>query len=294
MERELYMRYAAIDIGTYSCRLLIAEINKDRLILVHQEIETTRLGQQMSAGGHIGGMAMANTCRALYNFRYRMGEYGVSSYRVIATDAVRQAVNREEFITLAEQECRCLVEVISGEEEACLSYLGVKRGLELKQAPLVVDLGGGSTEFIKENGERFIISLPVGAVKAMKMSTVEIAKIISPISKNKESFTNNPLVFVGGTATTLVAIKKSLETYRPDLVHGQVLTRREVADIYNMLEMMPLNLRKRLPGLQPERADIIPKGTLIVLLIMEFLGKNEIIVSESDLLEGIIWKMRDE
>jgi exopolyphosphatase/guanosine-5'-triphosphate,3'-diphosphate pyrophosphatase len=287
------MRYAAVDIGTYSCRLLIADINNNKLTPVHREIETTRLGQKMSSNGHIGGMAMAKTCRALYNFRYRMGEFGVSSYRVVATDVVRQAVNREEFITLAEQECRCQVEVITEKDEARLSYTGVKRGLEIEDVPLVVDLGGGSTEFIKDNGDNFMLSLPIGAVKAVDMSTIEIAKMMSPLSRKKEDFNSNPLVFVGGTATTLVAMKLSLEVYLPDLVHGQVLTRREVADIYNMLELMPLHLRKRLPGLQPERADIIPKGTLIVLLVMESLGKNEITVSESDLLEGIIWKMQD-
>ncbi|HOV43739.1 MAG TPA: Ppx/GppA family phosphatase, partial [Syntrophothermus lipocalidus] len=93
------------------------------------------------------------------------------------------------------------------------------------------------------------------------------------------------------TPTTLVAIKKGLAEYDPDLVHGQKLTYQEVEDLYQMLEGMPLNLRRRLPGLQPERADIVVKGVLIVLVIMDGLGKDEIIVSESDLLEGIIWRL---
>lgn len=286
------MRYAAVDIGTHSCRLLIADMQNGQLVPVHREIETTRLGQQMgSSGGYIGGIAMAKTCRALYNFRYRMGEFGVSSYRVVATDAVRRAANQEEFITLAQQECKCLVEVISQEEEALLSYLGVKKGLGLDNNPFVVDLGGGSTEFISDNGEQFILSIPIGAVESINLSTIEIAQALSPLQDKKEEFSNSPLVFVGGTATTLVAMKMALEVYRPDLVHGQVLTRREIADLYNLLELMPLDLRKRLPGLQPERADIIPKGTLIVLLIIDVLGKDEIIVSESDLLEGVIWEI---
>ena len=98
---------------------------------------------------------------------------------------------------------------------------------------------------------------------------------------------------VGGTATSLVAIKKGMIQYDAERVHGEVLSRGEIGDLYNLLERMPLALRRRLPGLQPERADIIHKGALIILIIIEILGHKEIIVSETDLLEGIIWSMID-
>jgi exopolyphosphatase/guanosine-5'-triphosphate,3'-diphosphate pyrophosphatase len=97
------------------------------------------------------------------------------------------------------------------------------------------------------------------------------------------------LVFTGGTATTLVSVKEGWERYDPEQVHGQILERRDIEDLYRMLAGMSLSLRSRLPGLQPERADIIPAGTLIILLIMEVLGKTRITVSENDLLQGIIW-----
>jgi len=107
----------------------------------------------------------------------------------------------------------------------------------------------------------------------------------------REEIRDHPMVMVGGTPTTLVAIKESLAEYDAEMVHGHILTRPEVEDLYAMLDGMPLNLRRRLPGLQPERADIVVKGTLIILLIMEGLQKKEITVSESDLLEGIIWQL---
>ena len=96
---------------------------------------------------------------------------------------------------------------------------------------------------------------------------------------------------VGGAASTLVAVKKGLIDYRSELVHGERLSRTEIADLYDLLESLPLQLRRRLPGLQPERADIIHKGALIILVIMEVLAKTEIIVSESDILEGLIWSL---
>lgn len=290
------MRYAAIDIGTNSCRLLIAEINNNRICTVYRDLQTTRLGEGVDASRNISPTAMQRTVDCLQNFQAKINQYEVSSRIAAGTSAVRDANNRDDFIKLVANECNLPVCVLDGKKEAFLSYSGVKKGLTLEKTPLVVDLGGGSTEFILEGKENCLLSLPVGAVRVTEaqMPVTRIASILSPIAAKKDSLKENPLVFVGGTAATLVAIKLSLEEYRSDLVHGQVLTRSEIADIYNMLERMPLNLRKRLPGLQPERADIIPGGVLIVLLILDAIGKQEIIVSESDILEGLIWKIAED
>ncbi len=287
------MRYAAIDVGSNSCRLLVADINKGQLQPVYRELRSTRLGEGVNATKKINMAAMKRTRDCLKDYVDSTRRLGVKDFRIVATSAMRDALNRKEFVDLVKQSCGCSLEVISGEEEAQLSYLGVKEGLALT-SPLVVDLGGGSCEFRIEDGEEvFSLSLPLGAVRATEthLSIADAKTILHPLEKNSDKFKEHPLVFVGGTATTLVAMKFSMEIYDPQQVHGQKLSREEVADLYNMLELMPLNVRLRLPGLQPERADIIPAGAMIVLLIMDTLKRRQITISESDILDGIIRRL---
>lgn len=287
------MRYGAVDIGTNSCRLLIAQADAEQgLHPLHKELDTTRIGEGVNHSGLISAEAMHRTLLTLSRFQEKMQEYGVEKYRAIATSAVREAHNGDEFVLRAREQSMMKVDIINGETEAGLSYLGVKQGLKLERSPLVVDLGGGSTEFICPE-ENLLLSLALGAVRATEadMYAAQIGQLLAPLGKIKERFVNRPLVLVGGTATTLVSVKLGLEEYNAELVHGAALSRSEIGDLYNLLERMPLALRRRLPGLQPERADIINKGALIVLMIVEVLGKKEIIVSESDLLQGIIWSL---
>lgn len=286
--------YAAIDLGTNSCRLLIARPEKEMAALARQ-LETTRLGAGASAAGNLSSAAMDRTIECLLRFKAIMREWQVEKYRAVATCAVREAANGEEFVAQVRHRTGLKIDIIKPEEEARLSYSGAIKGLDLPRSPLVIDLGGGSTEFMLfMEPDHFWTSVPVGAVRATEadLPAVEIIGRVQAALDSKSRFNNNPLVFVGGTATTAVAIKLALAEYRPELVHGQVLTRQEIADIYNLVERMPLHLLQRLPGLQPERADIIGKGLLIVLLIVDYLGKTEITVSESDLLEAMIWEMK--
>lgn len=282
------MRYAAVDIGTNSCRLLIADCQGGKVMPVFRTMMTTRLGEGMHEKPVISEEAMLRTARCLQEFKRIMAEHGAEAYRAVATSAVREADNKNEFLELIKNECAIDIDVISGMEEAHLSYTGVKSSLELEKSPLVVDVGGGSSEFMYEDITP--ISIPVGAVKVYEknLSADDIRKILSPLAEVKEQFSSCPAVFVGGTATSLVAIKYALEVYRSELVHGQVLTRGEIADLYDRLENMPLSMRKKLPGLQPERADIITGGTLIILTIMDILDKQDMTVSEGDILDGII------
>ncbi|MBO8159759.1 Ppx/GppA phosphatase family protein [Thermosyntropha sp.] len=285
------MRCAAIDLGTNSCRLLIAEIKDGKLFSVLRDLQTTRLGENLIQTGKISKAAIDRTCVALNSFKKAIEDNNVASYRAIATSAVREAENQKEFIDTVLNKCGIKVEVITGEKEAFLSYLGVEKGLKLQNKPMVVDLGGGSTEFIL--GKDFMISLPLGAVRATEadMNRKEMRDILKPLIDSGINFKPHPLVCVGGTATTLVAIKLKLKEYSYSLVHGQLLTYEDIAEIYELLASLPLEERKKLPGLQPARADIIPKGVLAVLVIMEILNKDKIVVSESDLMEGIIWEM---
>lgn len=288
------MRYAAIDVGSNSCRLLVADMDNGQIMPVCQELHSTRLGAGLNSGNKLSAEAMERTLDCLKNYTVRIEHLKVNSCRAVATSAVREALNREEFQAMVKNACGLALEVISGDEEAQLSYQGVTEGLTLERVPLVADLGGGSCEFrLEEGSERFSLSLPLGAVRATEggLSVVDIKDILAPVAGRRDRFKDNPLVFVGGTATTLVAMKLAMEIYDPRQVHGQILSRVEVADLYDMLMFMPLNLRRRLPGLQPERADIIPAGARIILLIMDALGRQEIRVSESDILEGIIHQL---
>jgi exopolyphosphatase/guanosine-5'-triphosphate,3'-diphosphate pyrophosphatase len=287
------MRCGAVDIGTNSCRLLVAEVSaKNELTPLYTEMETTRIGAGINRSNQLQAEAIVRTLHCLTRFRERMQEFQVEKYRAIATSAVRDAGNRSEFTARAQMESGVEVEVISGEDEARLSYEGVIRGLKLSEAPLVVDLGGGSTEFICP-AENILLSVPVGVVRAAEADTCAAAIIeqLQLVVGLKEQLLRHPLVMVGGAASTLVAVKKGLIHYRPELVHGERLTRTEISDLYDLLESLPLELRRRLPGLQPERADIINKGALIILVIMEVLAKREIIVSESDILQGLVWSL---
>ncbi len=287
------MKYAVIDIGTNSCRLLIAEFADARIIPIFSTLVTTRLGESFKKGNSniITPAAITRTCLALHNFKNKIKEYGVDQYQVIATSAVREAVNKEEFIRIVAEKCHLNIRVIDGWTEAQLNYAGVKAGLSLKESPFIVDLGGGSTEFIYEND--FTLSIPLGAVKVweLNMSAVDIRQELHILAKKQVDLYLAPLVFVGGTATSLVAVRDALEVYDPRLIHGQILTHREITHLYDILSQTPLHLRKKIKGLPADRADIITGGVLMVLIIMDILDKGEIIVSENDLLEGAILEL---
>lgn len=287
------MRYAAIDAGTNSCRLLLAEVSAGGLTVLQRDLQTTRLGEGMLASGIISPTAIERTVLCLKGFETRILESSVEDYRIVATSAVREARNQTEFLRCTGMALEKPLEVITGTEEAALSYLGVKKGLCLDAAPLVVDLGGGSTEVIHYGQEFFSTSLLLGAVTATEgdFSAAQIKTILAPIARRKYCFMDSPLVFVGGTATSLASIHYQMDWYDPERVHGTTLEQHEVAQIYNRLQALSLPERCRVKGLQPERADIIIKGIYIILCVMKCLDQRRIIISESDLLEGIIWTL---
>lgn len=285
------MRKAAIDIGTNSCRLLVADVEEGRYEVIRREINTTRLGQGVNADGVLNPAAIERTIRCLQEFINIVRELGVEWYRAVATSAVREAANRREFTELVYQVCGIAVEVIDGEEEARLSYRGVQGGLSLDVSPLVADLGGGSCEFILlAEKVQLAMSLPLGAVRATeaRYSSEDIRSVLSPLLPYRDRLRDYPLVLVGGTATTLVAVRLALPEYDSRLVHGQDLSYSEIEAVYQLLCALPLENRRHLPGLQPERADIIPAGALIILEIMQLLNRRRIIISETDILDGII------
>jgi len=287
--------FGAIDVGTNSIRMLVAEMQDNQIIPRQYKLQTTRIGQGVGNSRYLLPTAIDRTIRVLQEYSAEMNQIGVDGLRTVATSAVREAENSSEFLNEADR-IGLNVEVISGEAEAQLSFVGVTRGLTGVTDPTVLDIGGGSTEFIwAEQGRLQVFSVPVGAVRLTENPLVSLGtqklwlKVFEQLLTRKQT----SLVGVGGTVTTLAAIEQRLAVYQPELVHGFILQRQVVRRILECLSSLPLQERQRVVGLQPERADIIIAGSTLLLEIMERMGKSEVIVSESDLLQGLIWSLAD-
>ncbi|SHF38928.1 Ppx/GppA phosphatase family protein [Desulforamulus putei] len=290
------MLLAGIDIGTNSTRFLLAEVNGDAVHAVKSGLITTRLGQGINHG-RLLPEAMERTVAAIEEFLKQIRPYHPYGIVAAATSAVRDAANREEFLRLVQQRTGLKVVVLSGEKEAAASYRGVLAGLPVAgDSTMVLDVGGGSTEMIwtGPDGLRYV-SLPVGAVRMTEGGHTEeqIRELLAPTLgeiKNRQR-EDLALVAVGGTATTLAAMSLQLAQYRPELVHGYQLTLPEVERLLSLLVAAGSEGRKKIVGLQPERADIILAGVIIVKIVLETLALPCLTVSESDILYGLVWEL---
>lgn len=300
-----------MDIGTNSTRLLIAEQTPGGIRTIQNGLITTRLGEGIGQQPNLQEAAMERTLQALLDFRRIITGQEASRLVVAATSAVRDAANRDDFVTKVRRSLGWEVMVLSGAEEAYASYLGAVRGLrDTVFNPVVIDIGGGSTEFIWEAAQRLnCLSLRLGAVRMTEnnSSLADIKKIVSPVagrinleclpeSAGASDFAvERTLVGVGGTLTTLAAIDQQMAVYDPAKVHGYYLTGQAVARILTKLEGLALEERKQVPGLQPQRADIIIAGARIALAIIEELAGSGVIVSESDIMHGLLQQtLQDE
>lgn len=291
------MRIATMDVGTNSTRLLITEIGESPCpVQLYQAINTTRIGEGMANNhGLLTPVAIQRTVQALMEFSAIAAKFSVDKLRVVATAAVRDALNGRELVELAQAKAGLEVKVISGEQEARLSYLGVIKGLaEVPPAAVVIDVGGGSTEFIWPSGEgRLAVeSVPIGAVRATEAELNEqqislmLGKVLSRVAKARPQ----KVIGVGGTATTLAAMNLGLELYDAAQVHGYSLKKVEVNSWHRKLSAASPDQRKLIPGLQPQRADIILAGVTIMKIILDKLGLEQLMVSETDLLWGLIFE----
>ncbi len=281
---------AAIDIGTNSTRLLVVQKTGAGWEELARKLAGTRLGEGIRRGVLLPS-AMERTAEAVELFYREALSLGAQRVVAAATSAVRDASNREEFLALVNQRTGLPVRVLSGEEEARLSYRGVISGLDIEpDSTVVVDVGGGSTELIwMQSGRLRLVSVKAGAVRLTGAGGRSgLAATLRPALVQVRQSKAGNLVGVGGTVTTLAAIDQKLVEYDPRLVHGYVLTAGRIKEILSMLSSLELADRRRVPGLQPERADIILAGVEIVLAVMEGLAVNRLVVSESDILLGLI------
>ncbi|WP_243734050.1 Ppx/GppA phosphatase family protein [Halanaerobium saccharolyticum] len=294
------LRAAAIDIGTNSCRLLIGEKSGNNSFdILARELEITRLGEGVDKNRELKAAAVERVYQALKKFRAIIDRYQVEKLRVVGTSALRD-VDNAYLLKDKLQELNFKLEIISGEKEAELNYAGAVSNLE--NDFLLIDIGGGSTEFIwSEASEIKFKSLDIGCVRMTEKFVVNPATEFKTESVNKISNYVNDLLAseldfnrefkirgVGGTITTLAAIKLGLEVYDSSKIENTEINKKELEKIINKLSNLNLKERKNVEGLQPQRADIIIAGLIILKAILDFIDSSELSISDHDLLHGLI------
>ena len=300
-------RVAAIDCGTNSIRLLIADITGDNFQEITREMEIVRLGQGVDATGKFDPEAIERTLAATKRFAEIIASKGVEKIRFCATSATRDASNRDLFIDGVREILGIEPEVIPGTEEAELSFIGATKGLvHTESLYLVVDIGGGSTEFVLGDSEvKYAKSVNIGCVRmserhlnkapqdplAVQKAIQDIddaiaeAAYIVPIKEAKT------LIAVAGTATTVAAAALGLTEYDRHLIH---LSRIPAAKVFEVAQMFSLMSREEIAALgymHPGRVDVIAAGSLVLARVMLATGATEFVASESDILDGMAWAL---
>lgn len=307
-------RIAALDCGTNSTRLLVTDHDGRSL---ERLVTITRLGKGVDATGRLDEAAVDRTVDTLRHYRAVMDSYGVSSVRLVATSAARDASNYEMFSNRVREAIGVEPELLSGREEGTLAFLGATAELDDGAAGppagprLVVDIGGGSTELIAGIAGRapeFVVSLDMGCVRITEkfltsdppgVRQVEAARseICSLLGRARtdaaagyrpDAFEDHGLIGVAGTVTTLCTMSLGLDAYDPEKVHHAILSRDEVSRLFGELVVETADQRRHHRGLEPGRADVIAAGALILLTVMDVLDFSYLLVSESDILDGLV------
>ena len=315
---------AAIDCGTNSTRLLVARpeaagpigVRSSRLTTLVRRNAITRLGQGVDAGGHLASDAIARVVTVLEDYATVLAENGVAPDRIrmTATSAARDAGNREEFFAAAEAVIGVRPELLSGDEEARLSWLGAttalpptwRDGRDPDDLDLVVDIGGGSTEFAVGRAGEFephgTVSVDIGCVRITEKflhgdppTAEELSQAISVVRDHLDDVSRDlagvgaatRLVGLAGTITTVAAVEIGLVTYARDQIHHYTLTRDAVEDVFRTLATESRADRIHNPGLESGRADVVVGGCIVLVALLRHLGFNELLVSESDILDGL-------
>ncbi len=301
------MRVAAIDCGTNSIRLLIADIDGSNFREIYRTMEIVRLGQGVDQNKAFHPDAIARTLAAVDLFAQEISKRGVEHIRFCATSATRDATNRELFIDGVKQRLGVEPEVISGEEEARLSFIGATKEFAQSDAPfLVVDIGGGSTEFVYGNSDvEFAKSVNIGCVRMTERNihsdppkaeeienarrdiqeAIAVADSVVPITQAKT------LIAVAGTATSVAASALNLEIYDRQLIHLSHVSAEQTHHVAITFAAMNAEERSHVGFLHPGRADVFAAGSLVLSEIMKATGAKEFVASEADILDGIAWSL---
>ena len=294
------MRVAAVDLGTNSTRLLVADLDDGRLDDVVRRLKITRLGEGVDERKRLLPAPIARVRNVLVDFRSEIEKLGAERTLLVATSAVRDAENGEAFLGEIEWSYGFTTRLLSGDDEAQLTFRGAALGRDLAEETLLLDIGGGSTEFVigDADGLRFHDSLDVGSVRLTERflhsdppSEDELdacARAARELLAERIPDDLRPKAAIGvaGTITSIAALDLGLEEYDPEQVHGHRLSRAGVEKQLEHLAALPLAERRRLPALDPDRAPVIVAGTVILREALDRFGLNVIEASEHDILDG--------
>jgi exopolyphosphatase/guanosine-5'-triphosphate,3'-diphosphate pyrophosphatase len=300
-------RVAGIDCGTNSIRLLVADVGDAGLTDVVRTMEIVRLGEGVDRTGRLSPAAIDRTRVALERYAKTIAETGAERVRMVATSASRDASNADEFRGMVRGVLGQDPEVISGDAEARLSFTGALAGLRAQAPYLVVDIGGGSTEFVLGTDsveaarsvdigcvrltERHLHSDPptaaeIAAAEADVRAAVALARETVPVAEAQT------LVGLAGTVTTVTALALGLPEYDSTKIHHARISAAQVADVTSMLLRSTHAERAALPVMHPGRVDVIGAGALVLRVLMEAVGADEMVASEHDILDGIALSLR--
>jgi exopolyphosphatase/guanosine-5'-triphosphate,3'-diphosphate pyrophosphatase len=306
---ELVPTFAAIDCGTNAIRLLIAAVDSNKVSDRLREMRTVRLGEGVDATGEFSNMALERTFAACREYAELLMQYKIKELRFVATSASRDVSNRDVFITGVKEILGVEPEVISGDQEAELSYRGALSGLDVKGSVLVADIGGGSTEFVTTLADRSLVSesVNIGCVRMterylqsdpptqqeVEAATREIRNQIELIARTVPIRTETTFIGLAGSVTTVAAMALGLHEYDAALIHGSALSMEEVDAVTNELLHMTRAQRAELGFMHPGRVDVIGGGALVLRESMRILGFTQVVVSEKDLLDGVVIALKN-
>ncbi|HEU4438886.1 MAG TPA: Ppx/GppA phosphatase family protein [Methylomirabilota bacterium] len=302
-------RLATVDLGTNTVRLLVVELVGGTWRALHQAQRVTRLGEGQAGAGRLLPEPMRRTAAVVAEFTRTARAWGAEAVRIVATSAVREAANREEFVARVEGESGERVDVVSGEDEARLTLKGVASGLPgLGPSFVLFDIGGGSTEFVlaRDGEPEAAVSLRMGVVtlqeewddrgpvrweRFARMREGIERRLREEVPERIAAAATEHLVGTAGTVTTLAALDLGLPAYDAARVHGHRLTRATVERLLARLGALGVDERAGLPCMEPGRADVIIPGIAICLAAMSRCRRDALVVSDRGLREGILCEL---
>jgi exopolyphosphatase/guanosine-5'-triphosphate,3'-diphosphate pyrophosphatase len=300
--------FGAIDVGTNSIHLIVVELDAafDTSRVVYKAREMVRLGSDDALeSGRLSRKAMERGVEAIARFADAARERGADRLRAVATSAVRETDNGEEFRDMVEARVGLRLEILDGKEEARLIHLGVVNGYQLyDRIACIIDIGGGSTEFVVADSERpyLVDSVKLGSLRlydaflrgksdplrAARKLDAHIAEVLAPIADSIRNFRLDLAIGTSGTIMGLAAVDAAARDVAVKRVHGYTLTRNRLETLQRQMLVMSEGDRRRMPGMNPRRADIIVAGNAVLIAALSMLGRDEIVVCERALRDGVV------
>ena len=300
------VRLAGVDIGTLTCRLLIADLSPaGRLKEVRSDRRILRLGEGVDQTKQLNGAAIDRVLQCLREWRDIIDASSVDAVAAVATSAVRDAMNREEFLGRVKRETGFEIEILTGDEEARRTLLGIRSGLPVGVTDLLaLDIGGGSTEFVLDRPEQspVVRSIDIGVVRLcerllhhdpptddeVRQAREWIARDTKAAVADMGHYQTATFIGTAGTITSLAAMAKKLPAYEPVRIHNHKLTLATVQELEQALLSRKKADRIGLPGLEKNREEVIAAGAIIIRTVMETLGMSSVLVSDLGLREGVL------